>query len=126
MMRTTRREFAVFGTAALVARPASAQNNAASPITRAIPRTAERIPAVGLGTAYVFDRENEQTRSSATEVVRTLIQSGGQLIDTASTYGDAESVLGGVIAQEGTREKLLSPPNWKRPMRPSSSARCHA
>ena len=56
MMRTTRREFAVFGTAALVARPASAQNNAASPITRAIPRTGERIPAVGLGTAYVFDR----------------------------------------------------------------------
>jgi aryl-alcohol dehydrogenase-like predicted oxidoreductase len=107
MMRTTRREFAVLGTAALVAHPASAQNNAASPIARAIPRTGERIPAVGLGTAYVFDRENEQTRSSATEVVRALIQSGGQLIDTASTYGDAESVLGNVIAREGTREKLF-------------------
>ena len=107
MMRTTRREFAVFGTAALVARPASAQNNAALPITRAIPRTEERIPAVGLGTAYVFDRENEQTRTSATEVVRALIESGGQLIDTASTYGDAESVLGDVIAHEGLREKLF-------------------
>jgi Aldo/keto reductase family len=107
MMRTTRREFAVLGTAALVARPASAQDNAASPIARAIPRTEERIPAVGLGTAYVFDRENQQTQNAATEVVRTLIESGGQLIDTASTYGDAESVLGNVIAREGTREKLF-------------------
>jgi diketogulonate reductase-like aldo/keto reductase len=107
MMRTTRREFAVLGIAALVGHPASAQNNAAPLITRAIPRTGERIPAVGLGTAYVFDRENQQTQNAATEVVRTLIESGGQLIDTASTYGDAESVLGDVIAQEGTREKLF-------------------
>ena len=41
------------------------------------------------------------------EVVRALIESGGQLIDTASTYGDAESVLGDVIAHEGLREKLF-------------------
>jgi aryl-alcohol dehydrogenase-like predicted oxidoreductase len=105
MMRATRREFAVLGIAALVGRPASAQDNAAPLITRAIPRTGEHIPAVGLGTAYVFDRQ--QTQNAATEVVRTLIESGGQLIDTASTYGDAESVLGDVIAHEGTREKLF-------------------
>jgi aryl-alcohol dehydrogenase-like predicted oxidoreductase len=107
MMRITRREFAALGTAALVARSASAQNIAAPLITRAIPRTGERIPAVGLGTAYVFDRDSEQTRRSTMEVVRALIESGGQLIDTASTYGDAESVLGDVIAHEGLREKLF-------------------
>lgn len=62
---------------------------------------------VGLGTAYVFDRDSEQTQKAAAEVVRTLIGSGGSLIDTASTYGDAETVLGNVIAQEGLRDKLF-------------------
>ncbi len=106
MMRITRRELAALGTAALVVRPAFAQETA-PPTTRAIPRTGERIPVVGLGTAYVFDRDSEQTQKAAAEVVRTLIGSGGSLIDTASTYGDAETVLGNVIAQEGLRDKLF-------------------
>ena len=32
---------------------------------------------------------------------------GGRLIDTASTYGDAETVLGDVIAPAGLRDKLF-------------------
>jgi len=106
MMRITRRELAALGTAALVVRPAFAQETA--PLnTRAIPRTGERIPVVGLGTASVFDRDSEQTQKAAAEVVRTLTGSGGRLIDTASTYGDAETVLGKVIAPEGLRDKLF-------------------
>jgi aryl-alcohol dehydrogenase-like predicted oxidoreductase len=107
MTRITRRGFAALATAALAARTALAQTNAAAPITRAIPHTGERMPAVGLGTAYVFDRDNEQTRRAATQVVRTLVEAGGQLIDTASTYGDAESVLGSMIASEGLRDKVF-------------------
>jgi hypothetical protein len=37
------------------------------------------------------------------DVVRTLIESGGQLIDTASTYGDAERVFGSVISARSPR-----------------------
>jgi aryl-alcohol dehydrogenase-like predicted oxidoreductase len=40
-------------------------------------------------------------------VVQALLASGGSLIDTASTYGDAEKVLGGVIAESKQREKLF-------------------
>jgi aryl-alcohol dehydrogenase-like predicted oxidoreductase len=72
---------------------------------RAIPRTGERVPAVGLGTAYGFDRDDEQTRRAAALVVR--IESGGRLIDTASTYDDAERVLGSIISNEGFRDKLF-------------------
>src|SRR5262245_26589075 len=97
MTQMTRRDLAMLATVALITRTASAQTNEAPSIIRAIPRTGERIPAVGLGTAYGFDRDDEQTRHAATLVVRTLIESGGQLIDTASTYGDAENVLGSVI-----------------------------
>jgi aryl-alcohol dehydrogenase-like predicted oxidoreductase len=107
MTLITRRDLAIFATATLISRTALAQTNESPPIMRAIPRTGERIPAVGLGTAYGFDRDDEQTRRAATLVVRTLIDSGGQLIDTASTYGDAERVLGSVIANEGFRDKLF-------------------
>lgn len=107
MTRITRRDFAALATAALLARPAFAQTNETSLITRAIPSTGERVPAVGLGTASVFDRGDEQTRRAAAQVVLTLVKAGGQLIDTASSYGDAESVLGDVIASAGLRDKVF-------------------
>jgi len=97
MIRMTRRDFNILAAATLLARPAFAQTNQASIITRAIPGTGERVPAVGLGTASVFNRDDERTQSAAMNVVRTLVDAGGRLIDTASTYGDAEIVLGNVI-----------------------------
>ncbi len=102
----TRRQLAALA-AALVARPAFAQTDAAPGIMRAIPSTGERLPAVGLGTAGVFDSADERTQRAAAEVVRALVAGGGRLIDTASTYGDAESVLGAVIAAAGMRDRLF-------------------
>ncbi|MDR0478844.1 MAG: aldo/keto reductase, partial [Burkholderiaceae bacterium] len=67
----------------------------------------ERIPAVGLGTASVFNGDDAATRGKADAVVQALLKSGGRLIDTASVYGDAESVLGAVTAAAGLRDKLF-------------------
>jgi hypothetical protein len=80
MTQITRRDLAMLATFSLTARTALAQSNEAPPIVRAIPRTGERIPAVGLGTAYGFDRDDDHTRRAATLVVRTLVESGGQLM----------------------------------------------
>jgi aryl-alcohol dehydrogenase-like predicted oxidoreductase len=102
----TRRTFAALAGAAMVSPKALAQTDAPI-ITRPIPSTGERIPAVGLGTARVFDRANESTRRKADEVVQTLMANGGRLIDTASTYGDAEIVLGDVIESGSLRDKLF-------------------
>jgi aryl-alcohol dehydrogenase-like predicted oxidoreductase len=107
MIRITRRDFTALAAATLLPRPAFTQTNEAPHITRAIPSTGERLPAVGLGTASVFDNDDERTRSAAAQVVRTLVEAGGQLIDTASSYGDAESVLGNVIATTGLRDKVF-------------------
>lgn len=102
----TRRDFAALASGFLLSTKAVAQT--ASPLlTRPIPGSGERIPAVGLGTAYVFDENNEATRSKADAVIQALVNNGGRLIDTASTYGDAESVLGEVTATAGLREKLF-------------------
>jgi aryl-alcohol dehydrogenase-like predicted oxidoreductase len=105
MIRVTRRDFATLAAAAW-ARPAFAAADA-SLITRAIPKTGERLPAVGLGTASVFESNDEPTQHAAAAVVRTLVEAGGRLIDTASTYGDAESVLGDTVAAAGSRGKLF-------------------
>jgi aryl-alcohol dehydrogenase-like predicted oxidoreductase len=107
MIRMTRREFAAFTAVALLGRPAIAQTREEPLLTRAIPGTGERVPAVGLGTAQVFDTDDEPTRRAATQVLRTLFDAGGRLVDTASTYRDAESVLGGVIAASGWRDRVF-------------------
>jgi len=107
MIHITRRDFGLLATAALLPRVAFGQAKDTPPLTRAIPSTGERLPVVGLGTASVFDNDGDATRSSATEVVRTLVNAGGRLIDTASTYGDAEIVLGNVLAATGLRDKVF-------------------
>lgn len=107
MTYMTRRDFTALAAATLLVRPAVAQNHAAAPIARAIPSTGERVPVVGLGTASVFDRDDEPTRQAAAEVIRTLLDAGGRLIDTASSYRDAERVLGDVIAPAGWRDKVF-------------------
>ena len=104
--RITRRDFAALAGGFLLSTKAVAQTETPL-LTRPIPGSGERIPAVGLGTAYVFDENNEATRSKADAVVQALVNNGGRLIDTASTYGDAESVLGEVTATAGLREKLF-------------------
>jgi aryl-alcohol dehydrogenase-like predicted oxidoreductase len=106
MIRFTRRQFTALA-ATTLAHPILA---AADPslITRAIPKTGERLPVVGLGTAAVFDSNDEPTQHAAAAIVRTLLDAGGRLIDTASTYGDAESVIGETMAATtGSREKLF-------------------
>jgi diketogulonate reductase-like aldo/keto reductase len=102
----TRREFASLAGAALLAPPAPAQSGGQL-LTRAIPASGEPLPAVGLGTAQVFNVNDESTRNKAGAVAQALVANGGRLIDTASTYGNAESVLGEAIAAAALREKLF-------------------
>jgi aryl-alcohol dehydrogenase-like predicted oxidoreductase len=106
-IRITRRDFAAaLAGGFLMSSKATAQTETPL-LTRAIPGSGERIPVVGLGTAAVFDEDDETTRRKADAVVQALVKNGGRLIDTASTYGDAESVLGKVIATAGLRDKVF-------------------
>ncbi len=109
MARLTRRQFArlsATGAAAALVPPAIAQTTAPL-IARAIPKTGEKLPAVGLGTAAVFDDDDAGTRRKAAAVIKVLAANGGRLIDTASTYGDAESVIGAVLGAAGGRQNFF-------------------
>jgi aryl-alcohol dehydrogenase-like predicted oxidoreductase len=105
MTRVTRREFAALAATAILAPPAFGQTPAL--LARPIPVSGERLPAVGLGTAQVFDVNDETTRQKATAVLQALAASGGRLVDTSSVYADAEAVLGEVIASTRLRDKLF-------------------
>ncbi|VTU13224.1 General stress protein 69 [Variovorax sp. SRS16] len=107
MTRMTRRRFSELAAAALLPAPALAQDRSVPLLRRAIPSSGELLPAVGLGTAQVFDRDDARTRDASMQVVRTLLDAGGSLIDTSSVYGDAEQVLGQVMAAGGWRDKVF-------------------
>jgi aryl-alcohol dehydrogenase-like predicted oxidoreductase len=107
MIGLTRRDFVALVASSLFTSRVVGEPSNSPIITRAIPHSGERLPAVGLGTASVFDRDADDTRGSAAQVVRALIEGGARLIDTASTYGDAELVLGKVITAEGVRDNVF-------------------
>jgi aryl-alcohol dehydrogenase-like predicted oxidoreductase len=102
----TRRDFVALAGGWLVSASVAAQAEP-QPLTRPVAPSSERIPAVGLGTASIFNQNDAATRGKAEAVIQALLKSGGRLIDTASVYGEAESVLGEVIAAAGVRDKLF-------------------
>jgi aryl-alcohol dehydrogenase-like predicted oxidoreductase len=92
----------------LSAAPAFGQSD--SPIaTRAIPVSGERIPVIGLGTANDFmSRQEGEGRANLKKVVDDLLAQGCKLIDTASSYGSAESVLGDLLSDQDRSKVFLA------------------
>ncbi len=79
---------------------------AASLVTKPIPSTGERLPVIGIGTARRYDvAASEAELAPLREVVRNFTRMGGKLIDTAPSYGNAEPVVGNLVAQAGNRNQ---------------------
>jgi hypothetical protein len=85
-MNLTRAEFlktAAAG-AALALLPRAARAQAGGLIARRIPSSGEMVPAIGLGTAQTFGEGLEGEAFAARKaVIKTLLEGGGTLIDTA-------------------------------------------
>jgi aryl-alcohol dehydrogenase-like predicted oxidoreductase len=81
---------------------------AANLVTKPIPSTGERLPVIGIGTARRYDvAASEAELAPLREVVRNFTRMGGKLIDTAPSYGKAESVLGNLVSQAKNRDQLF-------------------
>lgn len=92
-------------TATVFAPAAFAQSaNAAAIIKRPIPHSGEMLPVVGLGTANNFD---DADRAHTRQVIQTLVNGGGSLIDTASSYGGAEEIIGEALADAKLRDRVF-------------------
>ena len=81
---------------------------AASIVKRAIPRTGEPLPAIGLGTWQTFDvGEHKSSREPLKEVLREFVRLGGSVIDSSPMYGHSESVVGALATELAIQKQLF-------------------
>src|SRR5512137_1176679 len=77
-------------------------------IQRKIPSTGETLPVIGIGTARRYEAvSTEAERAPLREVLRRFEAMGGKVIDTAPSYGTAETVVGDLVAELKIRESLF-------------------
>ncbi|HEX3755592.1 MAG TPA: aldo/keto reductase [Rhizomicrobium sp.] len=101
------------GVASLLLTPrliASAMAQAAKGLlARPIPHGGgETLPVVGVGTSGVFEvGPAPQERAGPAAVVRALVDHGCTLIDTAPSYGEAETVIGDILVQTRLRPRVF-------------------
>jgi aryl-alcohol dehydrogenase-like predicted oxidoreductase len=84
--------------------------------TRTIPTSGEKLPVVGCGTWQTFDVGcDSAARKRLAEVLTTLFDTAGSVIDSSPMYGTSEEVAGGLVAELGARQKaFLATKVWTR------------
>lgn len=93
----TRRAFGL----ALASSPWAAA--AAVALERRLPKSGERLPAVGLGTWLTFhvDIGDAPAMARRREVLRRFFAGGGRVVDSSPMYASAEQVLGVLLDELG-------------------------
>src|SRR2546430_13069052 len=110
--RLTRRE--VLGLMGAAAALPAGSGAASHMLRRPIPASGETIPVVGLGTWRVFDVGGSPSeRGPLKDVLKSLVELGGRVVDSSPMYGAAESVGGDLAAGlSGTDKLFLAPKAW--------------
>lgn len=81
--------------------------SAAALILRAIPKTGELVPAIGLGSFETFDIAPGEPRGHLREVLKRFHEAGGRVVDTSPLYGMAEVNIGDFAADLGITDDLF-------------------
>ena len=76
-------------------------------ITRAIPKTGERIPVIGLGTFMTFDTVSDRGRERLKRVAQEHWRAGGRVFDVSPLYGRSEINLGDFISEMGISDRAF-------------------
>ena len=94
--------------AAALARMSPAGAAGAPLLARAIPKSGEKLPVIGLGTWQTFDAGGGAgARAPLKEVLREFVERGGKVIDSSPMYGSAERVAGDLAAELGVHDRLF-------------------
>lgn len=76
--------------------------------TTLVPGTGRPVPVVGIGTARRYENpEGPQAMDALRATLARFAELGGQVIDTAPSYGRAEEVVGRLVEELGVRERLF-------------------
>ena len=106
--KPNRRDFLAqaLGLGALLSRPARGLAQERLP-TRTIPGTGEAIPVIGFGSSKpVIESPREGTEPIA-NVIRTLLQYGGQVVDTSPRTEEIDREFGLVLQRPEVRDRLF-------------------
>ena len=89
----------------LAARP----DSATKAILKPIPSSNEMLPVIGMGTSRTFDVSPAGGDTQPLlEVLQAFFLGGGALIDSSPMYGNAEQVLGKLLARVPGKDKLFA------------------
>jgi aryl-alcohol dehydrogenase-like predicted oxidoreductase len=105
------------GGAAIAGRMAYATTSAnATMLERPIPRSGEMLPVIGLGTYVAFDVPSSSPLLPALgQVLQRFTDLGGSVVDSSPMYGNAEAVIGHLVADHHLRPALfLATKVWTR------------
>jgi aryl-alcohol dehydrogenase-like predicted oxidoreductase len=109
-MPMSRRIFLTGGAGGLLAAglagPPALGRKPAPILSRPIPSSGERIPALGLGTWQTFDLSGDRV-ASVQPVLDRFFDLGGRVIDSSPMYGDAESAVGALLRER--KDKSVRP-----------------
>lgn len=83
-------------------------------IKRAIPKTGEMLPIVGLGTWREFDiSDDPSVWMTHREILRMMFDAGANVVDTSPMYGRSESVVAGLLNElEASDTSFLATKVW--------------
>ncbi|NND00321.1 MAG: aldo/keto reductase [Gammaproteobacteria bacterium] len=109
MYRMNRREFIKASITvpglSLASSPAQAETRMRK---RIIPGSGESIPVIGLGTWQTFDvGADSAARRQLSEVLQTMTDGGGSVVDSSPMYGSSEAVVGDLASQLGLVPELF-------------------
>lgn len=107
--RTFLSSAAAFAVVAALPRSARAQTAAGNAlITAKIPGADRELPVIGIGTARRYaDPDGEAELAALKATIARFVELGGQVIDTAPSYGKAEQVIGQLVQELGVRDRLF-------------------
>lgn len=77
-------------------------------IRRAIPSSGELVPVIGLGSAASFSQmARSEDRAALREVIKTMVDRGAKVFDTAPGYGASEQVAGDIAHELGVTNRIF-------------------
>jgi aryl-alcohol dehydrogenase-like predicted oxidoreductase len=77
-------------------------------LRRAIPSSGEMLPVVGLGSSATFSRmARSEDRDALRGVIRTMVDGGATVFDTAPSYGASEEVAGEIAGELGVADRIF-------------------
>lgn len=76
-------------------------------VQKTIPKSAEMIPPIGIGTNRYGVGTSKQERAPLRDTMARFVELGGKVMDTAAVYGTSEVVIGDLTRELDIRDRLF-------------------